>query len=78
MLERVEVEYITMPGWKTSIAHAKFISDLPPNAKAYVEKLWELIGVQGTCLCTTCTCLNQCMTLCTVFKIAVYIYFDNY
>ncbi len=47
VLEKVEVEYITMPGWKTSIAHAKSISDLPPNAKSYVEKLWELIGVQS-------------------------------
>ena len=47
-LGRVEVEYLTMPGWKTSIAHSKSISDLPPNAKAYVEKIWELTGIPGT------------------------------
>ena len=46
-LGRVEVEYLTMPGWKTSIAHSKSISDLPPNAKAYVEKIWELTGIPG-------------------------------
>ena len=36
-----------MPGWKTTIAHSKSISDLPPNAKAYVEKIWELTGIPG-------------------------------
>ena len=36
-----------MPGWKTSIAHCKSISDLPPNAKAYAEKIWELSGIPG-------------------------------
>jgi adenylosuccinate synthase len=46
-LGRVEVEYLAMPGWKTSIAHSKSISDLPPNAKAYVEKIWELTGIPG-------------------------------
>ena len=47
-LECVEVEYITMPGWKTSIAHKSSFSDLPPNAQAYVRKLEELVGVQST------------------------------
>ena len=46
-LSRVEVVYLTMPGWKKSIAHSKSISDLPPNAKAYVEKIWELTGIPG-------------------------------
>ena len=46
-LGRVEVEYINMAGWKTTIAHSKSISDLPPNAKAYVEKIWELTGIPG-------------------------------
>ena len=48
-LEKVEVEYITMPGWKASIAHAKSMEDLPPNARSYVEKLRELIGVKSEC-----------------------------
>jgi adenylosuccinate synthase len=46
-LEKVEVEYITMPGWKTSIAHVKSMGELPPNARRYIEKLQELIGVKS-------------------------------
>ncbi len=45
ILEQVEVDYIEMPGWKTDTSSAKKIDDLPPNAKAYVEKLEQLIGV---------------------------------
>lgn len=44
-LERVEVEYLVMPGWKSSIAHTTVFSDLPPNAQAYILKLEELVGV---------------------------------
>ena len=47
LLEEVEVEYITMPGWKTSTAHVKSMDDLPPNAQNYVSKLQELIGVKS-------------------------------
>ena len=46
-LERVEVEYLVMPGWKSSIAHTTVFSDLPPNAQAYILKLEELVGVPG-------------------------------
>lgn len=45
LLEKVEVEYITMPGWKSSIAGLKTFAELPPNARAYVEKLVELIRI---------------------------------
>jgi len=41
----VEVEYVMMPGWKTSIAHTKSFPDLPPNAQAYIKKIEELVGV---------------------------------
>lgn len=44
-----------MPGWKTSIAHCKSISDLPPNAKAYAEKIWELSGIPGETISYTQT-----------------------
>lgn len=50
LLEEVEVEYITMPGWKTSIAHVKSMDDLPPNAQVYIAKLQELIGVKSECI----------------------------
>lgn len=41
----MEVEYITLPGWKSSISGVKTFNELPPNAKAYVEKLMELVGI---------------------------------
>ncbi|MFO0780523.1 MAG: adenylosuccinate synthase [Candidatus Gracilibacteria bacterium] len=43
VLANVEVEYIELPGWKTSIKKAKTIKDLPENARKYVEKIQELI-----------------------------------
>jgi len=45
VLAHVEVEYITLPGWRTDITHTRRYNDLPPNAKAYVAKVTELIGV---------------------------------
>ncbi len=47
LLEKVEVEYVSMPGWKTSLAHMKSLEELPPNAKAYVSRLSELTGMKG-------------------------------
>ena len=46
-LERVEVDYVSMPGWMSSIAHIKSMEDLPSKAKAYVEKLSELTGMKS-------------------------------
>ena len=43
--EGVEVEYITMPGWKTSISKARKFEDLPINAQNYILKIEELLGV---------------------------------
>ena len=43
--EGVEVEYITMPGWKTSISKIRKFEDLPVNAQNYVKKIEELLGV---------------------------------
>eukprot|EP01135_Chromosphaera_perkinsii_P002245 Nk52_evm31s221 gene=Nk52_evmTU31s221 len=44
-LEDVEVEYITMPGWKQSIADCKKRKDLPENALLYIKKIEEILGV---------------------------------
>ena len=44
MLNAVEVEYITMPGWQCSIAAARTYNDLPANARAYIEKIEETPG----------------------------------
>lgn len=44
ILSEVEIEYIELPGWKTSIKNAKSFKELPPNAQAYVQKIEELLG----------------------------------
>ena len=44
-LERVEVEYETMPGWKQSIEDCQSFDDLPSNAQAYVKRIEELCNV---------------------------------
>lgn len=46
-LEQVEVEYITLKGWKTSISGARSFSQLPQEAQIYVSKIEELVGVPG-------------------------------
>eukprot|EP00940_MAST-03C_sp_MAST-3C-sp2_P002522 g2522.t1 len=43
-LERVEVIYETLPGWKTSIAECRTFADLPKEAQAYVRRVEELAG----------------------------------
>lgn len=43
--ERVEVEYIDMPGWTEDISGAKSFKDLPKNAQNYILKLEELLEV---------------------------------
>lgn len=44
ILSNVEVEYIELQGWKTSIKKAKTLKDLPSNAQNYIKKIEELIG----------------------------------
>ena len=43
-LGRVEVEYETMPGWKTDISGARTFEELPGNAQAYINRIEELVG----------------------------------
>ncbi|EDV24360.1 uncharacterized protein TRIADDRAFT_26635 [Trichoplax adhaerens] len=45
ILSEVEVEYITMPGWKQNISLCRKFSDLPENAQAYILKIEELSGI---------------------------------
>ncbi|MEK9160272.1 MAG: adenylosuccinate synthase [Patescibacteria group bacterium] len=42
-LAQVEVEYETLPGWKTSLKNVTSWEDLPENAKNYVLRLEELL-----------------------------------
>jgi len=47
-LEQVEVVFETLPGWKEDISKAKKFSDLPENARKYVERVEALMGVHVT------------------------------
>jgi adenylosuccinate synthase len=40
--DRLKPVYETLPGWKTDISGARKFSDLPKNARAYLDKLAEL------------------------------------
>ena len=44
-LAQVQVQYETLPGWKTSIAQCKTWEDLPENAQKYVEFVEKVVGV---------------------------------
>lgn len=46
-LASVEVEYLTMPGWKTSTESVREFNDLPENAKRYIKKIEDLLEVPG-------------------------------
>ncbi len=48
IVSKCEVEYIEMAGWSTDISNAKKMDDLPKEARNYVNKLEELIGVKIT------------------------------
>lgn len=42
-LSKVEVEYITLPGWTEDISNITSYSDLPTNAQRYISKVEELL-----------------------------------
>ena len=42
----VECVYETLPGWDEDITQAKSLDDLPANAKAYLDRIQELSGVE--------------------------------
>jgi len=44
VLSGVTVEYETMPGWKSDISKARYLEDLPTNARKYVERIEQLSG----------------------------------
>ncbi|BES98859.1 unnamed protein product [Nesidiocoris tenuis] len=45
-LEQVEVEYLTLPGWSEKTENCRTFDELPPNAKAFVLKVEELVNVK--------------------------------
>jgi len=44
-LSMVEVVYVTLPGWKSSIANVRSWSDLPENARNYVKFIQNYLQV---------------------------------
>lgn len=44
LLDRVEPVYETLPGWGRSTASARKLADLPPQARAYLDRLQDLAG----------------------------------
>jgi len=44
-LAKVEVEYETLPGWQSDISKITKFDDLPKNAKAYLNRVEELLGI---------------------------------
>jgi len=45
VLEKVQVEYVTLPGWKSNTMGVTRWEDMPANARAYVEFIEREIGV---------------------------------
>ncbi len=44
LLDRVEPVYETLPGWNRSTEGARKLADLPPQARAYLDRLQDLAG----------------------------------
>lgn len=45
LLESCQVEYETLPGWLEDISGCRSWQELPANARRYVERIEELVGV---------------------------------
>ena len=45
VLQDVEPVYEELPGWKTDISGCKSYDELPENARYYVERISQLVGV---------------------------------
>lgn len=45
LLGKVEVEYVTLPGWKSSIEQMTSYDALPDNCKKYIEFIEESLKV---------------------------------
>lgn len=45
ILDKVQVQYVTFPGWKSSIASITSYKDLPQNCKEYVEYIERFLKV---------------------------------
>jgi adenylosuccinate synthase len=41
----VQPVYETLPGWKEDLTQARTLTDLPANARAYLQRIGQLVGV---------------------------------
>lgn len=48
IFQNLKVEYLELPGWKEDLSKCRKYSDLPKNARAYVEKIEKLVGCKIT------------------------------
>ena len=47
LLDQCEPVYEELPGWLRDTSHARSLKDLPPQAKAYVHRLEEVLGCRA-------------------------------
>lgn len=47
VLQRVEVQYETLPGWESDTSAVRSFKELPENAQKYVHFIEEHVGVPG-------------------------------
>jgi adenylosuccinate synthase len=45
-LAQVEVEYVTLPGWKSDISNIHSFEELPANCQSYVKFIEDYLGVK--------------------------------
>ncbi|KAI2573048.1 adenylosuccinate synthase 1 [Homo sapiens] len=57
MLQKVEVEYETLPGWKADTTGARRWEDLPPQAQNYIRFVENHVGV-AVCIITVFSALS--------------------
>lgn len=69
VLQKVEVEYETFPGWKTDTSAARKWNDLPVKAQNYIRFVENHIGVPSTL--STETYILYCLE-----KQAMFFYFN--
>ncbi|MGD8902072.1 MAG: adenylosuccinate synthase [Anaerolineae bacterium] len=50
VLARCRPVHETLPGWGTDITTARATSDLPPQARDYVARIEELVGIPASCI----------------------------
>lgn len=50
VLQRVEVQYETLPGWNSDTSAARTFEELPENAQKYVRFIEEHVAVPGMTL----------------------------